>query len=202
MQPKNDFSPELLSELVSYDPDTGSFKWKRRDRRHFKSDRAYSSWHARYLDMPAFNISGGNGYMYGNVLGRGMLAHRAAWVLSHKKWPDHFIDHINGNRSDNRLSNLRDVTTAMNNRNVRPKINGQSQYLGVFPGNSARKSWTSGISVGGKKVHLGTFENEECAARAYDVAALYMFGQAATLNFPPPSPLVRAWLDPNNDIDF
>lgn len=59
-------------------------------------------------------------------------AHRLAWFLSHGKWPEHQIDHINGIRTDNRLCNLREATNQQNTQNRhKPNANNKSGYLGV-----------------------------------------------------------------------
>lgn len=92
-------------------------------------------------------------------------------------WP--LVDHINHDGLDNRRSNLRPATTKQNVRNSRSRP-GSSQYKGVdlFRG----VKWRATIRVDGKKKHLGLFVDEKDAARAYNKAALELFGEFACLN--------------------
>ena len=100
------------------------------------------------------------------------------------------VDHINGNRWDNRRGNLRVCTQAENLRNSR-KSRGTSRFKGVF-WDARRRKWRVTIRCGGKTVHLGRYDDEVEAAKAYDRAAVRLFGQYARLNFPEPKNIV--WL--------
>ncbi len=98
------------------------------------------------------------------------------------------VDHINGNRLDNRRCNLRLATPQENGRN-KPSLGGKSKFKGVTR-NSQSKNWRAYIVVDRRQFHLGSFESEEAAARAYDNAARERFGEFACLNFPT-DPAVR-----------
>jgi hypothetical protein len=90
------------------------------------------------------------------------------------------IDHINGNRSDNRLSNLRKSDTSLNGHN-KTKQNGlTSKYIGVCRAKSGK--YTSAIRKGTDRYHLGTFKTEEEAALAYNEKAKEIYGEFANLN--------------------
>lgn len=98
------------------------------------------------------------------------------------------VDHINGDRFDNRRANLRLVTSAQNKWNVKRRSPGASRFRGVCR-HRARKNekvirWQANIKVNKQLVRLGYFRDEEQAARAYDVAAKKYHGEFATLNFP------------------
>ncbi|MDR9395759.1 MAG: AP2/ERF family transcription factor, partial [Roseovarius sp.] len=93
----------------------------------------------------------------------------------------HDVDHINGNRADNRLCNLRWANRTQNNGNSRAG-RGASQYRGVVKGQSGR--WAAQIGKKGKHVFLGEYTTQEEAARAYDREAKQYFGAFARLNFP------------------
>ena len=92
------------------------------------------------------------------------------------------VDHINGDRLDNRRRNLRAATHTENLRNSRKNSRGSSRFKGVSRCKSSGK-WRAYIRSG-TQVHLGHFATEEAAARAYDRAALERFGAFAKLNFP------------------
>lgn len=93
------------------------------------------------------------------------------------------VDHINGNRLDNRKCNLRLCTHRQNIINSKKRSNSASKYKGV---NKHQKGWQVFIWNGVKNIHLGIFEkdNEVEAAKAYDKAAKEMHGKYAHLNFP------------------
>ena len=93
------------------------------------------------------------------------------------------VDHINGNKLDNRVSNLRVVTVAQNQMNRRTvRKNTSSIYKGVSK-NKRNGKWRSYIKYSGKYVSLGEFHAEIDAALAYDAAAIQYFGEYAATNF-------------------
>ena len=92
-----------LKELVLYDPETGIFVWKK--------GRAGASAGKKIGCLKP------SGYIVALVNGKLHRLHRLAWLYTTGEWPKHEIDHINGNRSDNRFCNLREATKAQNNWN-------------------------------------------------------------------------------------
>lgn len=108
-----------------------------------------------------------------------VLLHR---VLMDAK-PEQDIDHINHDGLDNRRSNLRLCSTSENLRNARAKRNGVSKYKGVC-WDKSRSCWKSEIRITHKRKYIGRFCSEEEAAKAYDKAARFYFGEFAYLNFP------------------
>lgn len=94
-------------------------------------------------------------------------AHRIVWELCTGSAPVGEIDHINGNKSDNRISNLRDVTSSTNNENRRSTgMANTSGFLGV-DFHKANRKWRAKITVGNKSVHIGYFEDPKSAHDAY-----------------------------------
>lgn len=140
-----------LIELLNYNPDTGVFTWKVR-----KANRLPAGSQAGWVE---------NGRMRIKLDDHSYLAHRLAWFYIRKKWPTADIDHINRNALDNRIENLRDVSRAVNVRNVdRPRRNSRSGYLGVV---AHKQKFQSAICVNGKRKYLGLFDTAEEAHNAY-----------------------------------
>ncbi len=123
--------------------------------------KGYATWYAR-----------------GTVGGKRVLMH--VWLMGHRDGMT--VDHVNGHGLDNRRCNLRHATGAEQARN-RHGGRGRSLYKGVCWATRQRK-WVAIIAVDGKNRHLGYFENEDDAARAYDAAARHLHGAFASLNFP------------------
>lgn len=118
---------------------------------------------------------------YGYVMGR---AKDKKLILLHRylmKYNGHdFVDHINSNRLDNRIENLRIVNPQQNSQNKSTTKNSSSKYIGVF---KKRNKWATSITLNGKNKHLGCFDDEIEAAKARDVATLEHFGEFGKYNF-------------------
>jgi HNH endonuclease len=142
---------ERVRELLSYDPDTGVFRWIKARRAVTVGAVAGSNY--------------GNGYLRIKINDRAHLSHRLAWLYAHGEWPAAQIDHINGIRSDNRLVNLREATPGENQQNVAAHRSNPSRRLGVAWDKRARK-WRARIKINRKEIYLGLFENIEDAADA------------------------------------
>lgn len=99
--------------------------------------------------------------------------------------PDMLVDHINGDKLDNRKENLRQVDTLQNSWNAKPYTGTRSKYKGVCIRNrtAGRPMWTARISIGGTPMYIGDFDDEIDAALAYDMAAIERRGRYARTNF-------------------
>lgn len=128
-----------------------------------------------------------NGYLIGSVGGHRLMAHRLIWFMVHGYWPT-LIDHINRNRADNRLSNLREATpseNALNSAFMEGRTpNQSSQFRGVRWQRAPSSRWLVQITHQGTMRYVGLFKDEEEAARAYDAAARLLGRPEQTLNFP------------------
>ncbi|WP_186276154.1 HNH endonuclease [Burkholderia gladioli] len=143
---------EYLVEHVHYDAETGVFT-------RIKTNRTPA------LLGPVKGNPMGAGYLALSIGNRQYYMHRLAWFYVHGKWPARAIDHINGDRTDNRLANLRDVSQAENMQNVRrPKAYSSTGLLGVA---KCRDKFRAEIRINGRKKHLGTFDTAESAHLAY-----------------------------------
>jgi hypothetical protein len=155
-----------LRSLLDYSPETGLFVWR-------LSNSNVS---------PAGSLAGrsvnSDGYRQIVINRRFYKAHRLAWFYVHGVWPDQ-IDHINGDRTDNRLCNLRNVTSLLNTHNQRkPHCNNRSGFLGVSKRADGR--FQAEIRVSGKKRYLGAFATAEQAGAAY-VSAKRQMHEGSTL---------------------
>jgi hypothetical protein len=143
---------EELKKELHYDPETGVFTWVR-----FKAGRR--------MNRPA-GCKRRDGYQMIMIDGKLWYAHRLAWLYVYGVEPSKHIDHINRNPSDNRISNLRDVSQIVNMCNAGISTKNKSGFKGVH-WNKTHKKWTAQCKFNGKAMHLGLFDNKEEAAAVY-----------------------------------
>lgn len=160
---KREITQEYLRSLFHYDPETGVLTWKERPREHFVSNRGWNTWNVKNAGRRAGADCGPN-YWRVSVDKRRYLLHRVIWMLVHGSWPV-VIDHLNGDRGDNRISNLRNTTKAENNKNRAMDTRNTSGVAGVS-WNKRLSKWQSKLS----RRHLGFFEAKEAAIRARKAA--------------------------------
>lgn len=149
------------------------------------SDGSISWMHAQWNRM--VNSFGSNqaGYRAIHINGKTFLLHRITARAFFPTFSSNLqVDHINGDRSDNRVENLRMVTNAENQRACVQTIKGAtSQFRGVCLPKKLKK-WVATICINGKVKHLGSFTDEIDAAEAYDTAAVKAGFFSESLNFP------------------
>ena len=169
-----DLTPELLRQLLRYEPETGRFYWKERTPAMFAATRMSSEanskiWNTKHSGRQTFTTNNGQGYLTASIFGRETKAHHVAFALTHGRWPRQQIDHINGIRSDNRASNLREVTVQENARNRGLSKANSSGASGVH-WHKRDKSWYANIRADGRRKYLGSFssleEAKECRRKA------------------------------------
>lgn len=126
-----------------------------------------------------------DGYRRVCVDGQYCYVHRLIWFLiTTKEVPeDLFIDHIDGNRLNNDIDNLRLATALENQYNKARQKNGTSNYKGVWF-DAKKDFWKASIRLEGKRYYIGQFNSELEAALAYDAIALEVQGEFAKLNIP------------------
>ena len=143
---------EQVRELLDYDPETGRFTWRIAPRGHKAGSQA--------------GCIDSYGYVVIRIAGAGHKAHRLAWLIAYGEWPDDQIDHINGDRSDNRIANLRDVSTQINQQNQR-RARTNNRSSGLLGVTRKRGRWQAQIETNGKNVFLGCYSTKEDAHSAY-----------------------------------
>jgi hypothetical protein len=156
---------ERLRELLHYDPETGVFTWLKRAARR-----------VRVGDVAGCVAQ--SGYRLLKADGRLYRSHRLAWLWMTGEWPPCEIDHINGDKPDNRWANLRLATRSQNQANQGRTVTNTSGYKGVSWNAKSRK-WRAQIRVNGRDSDLGYFASAADAHEAYVVAAKHHFGSFA-----------------------
>lgn len=159
-------SRDEIASRLSYDPTTGKFT-------HIKSvgsaRRGACAGHLK-----------DRGYVEIGIAGRRYAAHQLAWLLVYGDWPASQIDHVDGNRSNNAISNLRLCDQSLNNANTRKRDCNTSGHKGVA-WHRRQSKWVASIKVRGRQKHLGYFDDKRAAASAYADAASRFFGEFARI---------------------
>lgn len=164
-----EITQDLLLEFFEYKE--GNLYWRERSEKWFRPSRSMPAkdvcreWNKKF----AGNIAGAKmavgGYRQVTIFNRHYLAHRLIWMMHFGQWPRYTIDHINGDGSDSRIENLRDVSHKDNGRNQKAPKTNKSGQAGVTWYKPSGK-WRARIMVDHKEVALGYFEDFEAAAAA------------------------------------
>lgn len=160
--PANELTAEHLRSILHYSPETGIFTWKVSTSSRIKSGDATGS-------------QNGEGYLHIQLQRRRYKAHRLAWLYVYGEWPTDQIDHINRNRSDNRISNLREATNKQNGQNKSKRSDNTSGHPGVYWLKQSSK-WRACIMHNYKLTHLGYFADREEAIAARKAGELRYWG--------------------------
>lgn len=160
---------DILRQLLSYEPETGRLVWRSRERHWFETDRIWKSWNAKLSGREAFAHTDNHGYRRGRLLGRSVKAHIVIWAMISGRTPLQYIDHINHNRSDNRLANLREIPKRENHLNMGQSRANSSGVTGVT---RHRGRWQASICVNRKTIYLGRFDEISAAAEARRAAEI------------------------------
>lgn len=161
-----EISYSLLNSVFDYDPETGILSWKSRPISSFSSGkygrlRTCKSWNSRYAGKIA-GCDNGDGYLVTRLNGVNYRVHRVAMCIILKRDFDGIVDHINGNRSDNRACNLRVATESLNARNTKRYRSGGAGVVWYKP----LSKWRAQIWSNGRNVCLGYFSSKRDAITA------------------------------------
>lgn len=151
-----------LTGLVSYNPETGEFHWAK--------PRPNATGGSRAGSVTAY------GYRKISICGRNYLEHRLVWLIMTGSYPEREIDHINGNRGDNRYENLRAATPSQNQANKSMRADNTSGVKGVT-WDKSRGKWLAAIHVNGTRISLGRHDDLNDAAEAYRAASIKHFSE-------------------------
>ena len=165
---KNDLTAEYLRKTLSYDPETGVFTWKWREDKSNKLNGRQTGKVAGTLTF--------YGYIHIGINQRYYRGHRLAWLYVYGVWPIDQLDHINGNRADNRIFNLREATDEENRYNRKIYTSNSTGVAGVYWDIRVQK-YLARISKGRKRHRIGWFDTLEAAATARAAAEIKYFGE-------------------------
>ena len=155
---------DYLKAVLHYDPDTGLF--------------TYLVKRGQCIPGRIAGKKSKHGYWRVSVDRVLYSAHRLAWFYVNEEWPTGDIDHVNRDKLDNRIRNLRLATPSQNGANTAVKSRNTSGFKGVTWHKSCKK-WQAAIKVAGKNIHLGLWDDPKEAHAAYVAAANEHFGEYA-----------------------
>ncbi len=158
---------DYLRLRFRYEPATGKLIWREAAPEHFKLHRAFLTWNKRFAGKEV-GAKLSNGYLYVNLKKKVMLVHRIIFAMVHGYWPEQ-VDHINHNRVDNRIENLRAATFVSNGQNISLPVDNTSGRIGVYWFRQ-RGVWYARIKTNGKNHHLGYFAEKSDAIAAREAA--------------------------------
>ena len=160
-----------LQNMLELDKETGRLFWKERE-------NAIAGWNERCAGKETFIRVDRKGYKVGTLLNRHAKAHHVVWALTQGEWPTGIIDHMDGDKGNNRPTNLRKASPSQNNFNSKVYRNNKSGLKGVS-WSKARNKWIAQIAANGCNSHLGYFDTKEDAHAEYCAAAAEIHGDFA-----------------------
>lgn len=170
-------SKDEIHELVFYDSERGVFWHRERNIKWFHNTETRSAgsicnnWNSRNAGKKISSFHSA-GYLHGSILGERVLLHRLAWFYMTGEWPIEDIDHINGDRTDNRWCNLRCVSRHENSKNQKKRYTNTSGQTGVNF-DKLNGKWLARIyNLEKKQINLGRFDTFEEAVAARKAAEI------------------------------
>ncbi len=176
LEGKMELTAEIVRELLDCDITTGELTWRKRDAKWFANtghggaQGNCNRWNGNNAGNKATSLNKATGYYQILILGRKYSAHRMIWLWYYGKWPDHQIDHLDGNPANNCIDNLADKTRSENQRNRKRSSRNTSGYPGVC-WHKRDKCWRAQMKIQGMKTHIGSFDSPEEAYEAWKIKA-------------------------------
>jgi len=157
---------EHINKFLHVNTETGILTWKKISAEDIpsKSQLAADKRNGRFAGKQAGSVCSVNGYVNVHLIDRLYRVHRIIWFFEHGYWPE-YIDHVNRDRSDNRIANLRNVSHSDNHKNTPMRVNNKTGVNGVVFCKKSGK-YRAEIQSKGVRYNLGTFDTLELAAKA------------------------------------
>jgi hypothetical protein len=156
---------EELKACFEYEDETGSLIWK-----------VMLNYRGRVGTVAGCQLKGKHKYQRIGFKNSQYFAHHLIWVYHHGYWPPNFIDHIDGDQSNNRIGNLRPATATQNAWNRAEQSNNTSGRKGVH-WDQSRGLWMAFIHENGRFKNLGRFTTKEEAAEVQSAASKRLCGE-------------------------
>lgn len=165
-----------MRSRLSYDEANGSLYWLPRlpetvNATGFKQGAICKNWNARFAGKEAFTAMSLRGYYVASINGRRVYKHHVIWAMHYGEWPDSMIDHMDGDPTNNHISNLRLVSRAENQRNMKLQDRNKTGRIGVWH-DKRRNAYQAFISHKNKRISLGRFKRIEDAIAARSAAEI------------------------------
>lgn len=165
---------KYLEECIDYNLEDGLAYWRIRPLHHFGSVGKQNNFNSRYSGN-LINSKDDKNYIIVGIDKKYYKLHRIIWKLVYGEEPKYFIDHINGDASDNRIENLRDLDNTFNQRNHNKlSTNNTSGYIGVSP---SKDKWLATIKKDRETIRVGLYDNVDEAAYARELKMLDLYGK-------------------------
>lgn len=158
-------SKDDLFALMDFHPETGQFYWRERGPEYLAQTIRPKTWNKRRAGKAVHQTKNTMGYFQIKVLDKIYLAHRLVWLFTYGDWPQFNIDHIDGERTNNAVANLRDVPQSENMLNVRLRKDNASGVTGVA-WNTRYQRWDAVIRKNGVRRFIGSFKDKDLAIQA------------------------------------
>lgn len=160
-----DLTAKSVRERFDYDAETGVFRYRITPKNQARVQPG---------DIAGYIREGK--YLVVTIYGRSYYLHRLAWLYVYDEWPKALLDHVNGNKQDNRICNLRPATQSQNIANTPRHAGNTSGYKGVV---KCKNRWKAQITHNQVVIYLGLFPTKEEAHEAYVRKAKELHGEFA-----------------------